>query len=249
MINLRKKMLLVVAHPDDEAFCMGGIIALAVKSRARIQVVCATRGEKGKHNLKKSVSEKRLGKIRSRELEKALLVLGAEAPIFLNYLDGLLNQANEKEIIFKITKIIRQIKPYNVITFGPDGITGHRDHIAISRFASKAFQITFKEKNGPKELYWRVNSSAENKIFQQMFISRQKTEKHYQKELIKLLYTDQDLFKMDISSFIDLKLKAAQEHKSQNPELFLKDFQKISEKFWHYETFCKVTNKMLNLIG
>lgn len=248
-MKLKEKMLLVFAHPDDETFGMGGTIALASRSGAKVKVISATKGEKGKLHLDRPLSEKELGEIRAQELKKALQVLGAEPPIFFDYPDGSLDQVDEKEIISKIIKIIREFQPYNIVTFGPDGISGHHDHIAISRFASKAFQITNQEKDyGLKELYWRVRSLRERKIFKKRVSSRLRTKGHYQEGPIKLPYADKDLIKIDISSVIDLKLKAAEQHKSQNPTSILNFFQKTPQGVRRYETFCKVTTKMLESI-
>jgi len=57
---------------------------------------------------------------------------------FLDYIDGDLDQADPTEVITKIARQIRQIRPQVIVTFSPDGIYGHPDHIAISQFTGAA---------------------------------------------------------------------------------------------------------------
>src|ERR1051325_7307780 len=137
-IDLTKPLLAIFAHPDDETFGVGGLLALAHKSGARVGVFCATRGEKGKLHLKEAISEEKLGELRADELRAAAKIFGAERVEILNYPDGGLEGVPEEDIVEKILDAIKEFGPYTIVTFGPDGGTSHRDHVAIHKFTEEA---------------------------------------------------------------------------------------------------------------
>src|SRR3989338_9045469 len=132
-----EKLLAIFAHPDDESFLAGGTLALAAK-RTDVKVVIATPGQKGRSHIDYEISDKNLGDLRRRETGEAMKALGVEDYAILDYEDGALDRTDEKEIAERLAAIMKDFNPASVLTFGPDGITGHRDHIAIGRFATKA---------------------------------------------------------------------------------------------------------------
>lgn len=127
----------VSAHPDDETFTMGGIIAAARMNGQRVIVVTATRGELGVQD-ESRWPEESLGEIRTKELEQALRVLGVEHQFFLGVIDGECAAADEPEIVTRISRLMDTYQPDSIMTFGPDGLTGHPDHCTVSGWASKA---------------------------------------------------------------------------------------------------------------
>lgn len=128
-------LLVIMAHPDDESFPMGGTLAKYAVEGVRIILICATRGEAGISGL----SPQATGQVRERELHAAAGALSLAEVRFLGYHDGQLAQAETEQIIGQIVKIMQEIRPQAVITFGPDGISGHPDHLAIHRFTTQAF--------------------------------------------------------------------------------------------------------------
>jgi len=46
-----KSLLVILPHPDDESFPMGGTLAKYAADHVRVTLVCATRGEAGIENL------------------------------------------------------------------------------------------------------------------------------------------------------------------------------------------------------
>lgn len=128
-------LLVILAHPDDESFPMGGTLAKYAAEGVRIILICATRGEAGIPGL----SLQAAGKIRERELQAAAKTLGLAEVKFLGYHDGQLAQAEPEQIVGQLVKIMQEVRPLAVITFGPDGISGHPDHVAIHRFTTQAF--------------------------------------------------------------------------------------------------------------
>ncbi|MET0741173.1 MAG: PIG-L family deacetylase [Candidatus Nanopelagicales bacterium] len=130
----------VWAHPDDETYLSGGVMAAAVAQGQRVVCVTATRGEAG------SLDEERwpparLAEIRTSELADAFAHLGLSEHHWLDYPDGGCAEVPEEEAALRLVELMSTVRPSTVLTFGPDGITGHDDHVAVSRWVSRAVQM------------------------------------------------------------------------------------------------------------
>lgn len=130
-------IMCIWAHPDDETFGMGGIIASAVQNGQKVVCVTATRGEKGVQDEERWPS-KELGLIRTKELEDALKILGVSDHHWLDYSDGDCEGVDMEESSALLATMIAEYNPDSVFTFGPDGLTGHPDHKAVSAWTSNA---------------------------------------------------------------------------------------------------------------
>ena len=134
-----RRLLCVLAHPDDESLGTGGTLARYAAEGVETFVVTATRGERGRFgDVEPRPAPEVVGQAREAELRAAARVLGVKEVSFLDYLDAELDQAPPQEVTDKIASHIRRIRPQVVITFGHDGGYGHPDHIAISQFALAA---------------------------------------------------------------------------------------------------------------
>lgn len=136
---MANELLLIFAHPDDESFALGGTIAKYVELGVRITLVTATKGEAGK--TAGICNPEELGLFREQELRRAAEVLGIAEVIFLGYKDKAVPLSSPLEIVEKLVRIIRKIRPQVVITFGADGASGHRDHRAIHYLTKAAIQL------------------------------------------------------------------------------------------------------------
>jgi LmbE family N-acetylglucosaminyl deacetylase len=133
------RLLCVAAHPDDESLGLGGVLARYAAEGIATYVLTATRGERGWIGDPDTYpGPAALGSLRERELRRAASVLGLQQVDFLDYTDGELDSAGAEEVIAGIVTHLRRVRPHVVITFGPDGATGHPDHIAISQFTTAA---------------------------------------------------------------------------------------------------------------
>ena len=143
-------LLVVVPHPDDETFGAGGALLLAKAEGLRTGILTLTRGEAGR-TLGLCAPEE-LPEVRLEELKRAAEVLGVdhlEALSFPNALpegaeaaprgkatgEGLAQHPEAKEAIRE--RLVR-LRPRFVLTFPPDGINGHPDHVATSRYVAEA---------------------------------------------------------------------------------------------------------------
>jgi LmbE family N-acetylglucosaminyl deacetylase len=131
----------VWAHPDDETYLSAGIMARAVQSGSRVMCITATRGEGG------SMDEDRwpsatLGQVRSHKLLRSLAILGVTEHEFLDLPDIGMDDPLPESGAARVVEIMAEVGPDTVLTFGPDGMTGHRAHQSVSRWATEAFAAT-----------------------------------------------------------------------------------------------------------
>lgn len=127
----------VWAHPDDEAYLSAGLMAAAVDAGNRVVCVTATRGERGTSDAR-TWPPSRLARTRSWELEASLAALGVREHHWLDYADGECASADAPTAIEAVRSIIDAANAHTVVTFGPDGMTGHPDHVTVGHWATVA---------------------------------------------------------------------------------------------------------------
>ena len=125
------------AHPDDEAYLSGGLMALARDNGQRVVCVTATRGERGTPD-PVAWPPDRLAEERTRELARSLEILGVHEHHWLGYRDGECAGADRDAAVARLCAVLDDVRPDTVLTFGPDGITGHPDHRTVSAWAGAA---------------------------------------------------------------------------------------------------------------
>lgn len=135
------RLLVTVAHPDDEAFGCGSVLAHATAAGVEAVVACATRGELGEvapglaHVAPDPAS---LGQVRESELRAATAILGVSRVEVLGWRDsgvdgpaapGSLVAADAVEVEHALGALIEDVRPHVVVTL--DASDGHRDHAAV----------------------------------------------------------------------------------------------------------------------
>lgn len=134
-------LLAVFAHPDDESLVAGGTLARYAAAGVQVALVCATRGEWGPISNDNLANYETLGQVREGELRAACDVLGVRWLRWLDLPDGGVRWAMEDESYdapAKLVRALREWQPQVVITFGPDGLYGHDDHLAIGQLTTAA---------------------------------------------------------------------------------------------------------------
>ena len=150
-------LLAVFAHPDDESFRCGGTLALLARRGVRVQVLTATRGEAGSCGDPPLCRPDELPAVREQELRCACATLGIEPPLLLDYRDGTLAEVDEEEAAARVMGVAEQLRPQVLLTWPPDGLSGHPDHIAVSRWAELALQrVAALGPDAPAALYHLV---------------------------------------------------------------------------------------------
>lgn len=130
-------ILSVWAHPDDETFACAGIMAMAVANGQNVACITATKGEAGVQDESRWPAAK-LADIRARELLQALQIIGIHHHHWLDYRDGCCHQADKNYAARQIAEYIDLYKPDTILSFGPDGLTGHSDHQTVSEWVELA---------------------------------------------------------------------------------------------------------------
>lgn len=138
MIDELGTILGVWAHPDDEAYLSGGVMTLAGAAGSRVVCVTATRGELGTGD-PFTWPPHVLAVERTRELARCLEILGVDEHRWLSHADGGCARVDPAGPVGRLCELIDEIRPDTVLTFGPDGVTGHPDHQAVSGWATAAF--------------------------------------------------------------------------------------------------------------
>ena len=140
MTPTRRCILGVFAHPDDETSCAGGTLSRYAQTGVEVYVATATRGEQGMLGTHgQVVTREDLPGVREAELRTVLHMYGAKPPIFLGYRDQEVSHANADALIAKIAAVMAAVTPDVVLTFGPLGLSGHPDHVAVHRATVAAF--------------------------------------------------------------------------------------------------------------
>jgi len=135
-------LMMVAAHPDDDAYGMAGTVALHADDPGfRYVLVHATDGGKGDIPPGFPASRETLGAVRRAEDVRAWQALGRtpDRHEWLDYEDGELSDVPFEELVDRLAAIMSEERPDVVGSFGPDGITGHPDHIAIGAAVDAAF--------------------------------------------------------------------------------------------------------------
>ena len=133
-------LLAVFAHPDDESFRCGGTLALLARRGVRVCVLTATRGQAGSCGDPPLCRPNELPAVRERELRCACAALRIEPSRLLDYRDGALVDVDEEEAVAHVMAAIQELRPQVLLTWPPDGLSGHPDHVAVSRWVALAFE-------------------------------------------------------------------------------------------------------------
>ena len=163
-----RSVLAVVAHPDDESFGLGAVLAsLALTSRVRL--LCFTHGEAS--TLHGIAGELRT--VRESELRAAAAELGLETVELLDHPDGQLGSATAETLADQVVQAAHAGRAEALIVFDPSGVTGHPDHRAATTGACRAAR-----RLGLPALAWTIPDSvaaALNREFGTTFVGQAKT--------------------------------------------------------------------------
>lgn len=148
-----RRLLFALAHPDDESFGYGGVIARYVAAGVDVYLICSTNGDAGTVSPEFLNGYDSVGALRLAELDCAAATLGLRQVFRLGYKDsGMMHsetsldpacswQAPPEELARRVVEVIRRVRPQVIVTFNEYGGYGHPDHIAIQRATATAFHL------------------------------------------------------------------------------------------------------------
>jgi LmbE family N-acetylglucosaminyl deacetylase len=163
---MKRRILLLLAHPDDETFGPGGTIAKYSGEGADVYLVTATKGQAGMVGEPPVTDREHLGEVRASELLCAAGILGIRKVVFLGFMDGHLIDTPRETLVEKAVEQIRWIRPHVLIGFGPDGISRHPDHVTMSEVAIEAFDASADPSRFPRQLVNGITPWASYKLYQ-----------------------------------------------------------------------------------
>ena len=155
--NQPKRILSVLAHPDDEAFGMGGTLALYAMRGVEVYLACATLGEAGDIPPDFLQSSSSSAALRESELDCSANVLALKQVFKLGFRDSGMEGSPDnhhpdalvarpmEEVVESIAAVMRQVRPQVVLTFDPVGGYFHPDHIRVHQATVLAFDRVRQE--------------------------------------------------------------------------------------------------------
>ncbi|MBI3965568.1 MAG: N-acetyl-1-D-myo-inositol-2-amino-2-deoxy-alpha-D-glucopyranoside deacetylase [Chloroflexi bacterium] len=147
-------LLMVHAHPDDEATGTGGSLAKYAEEGVRTVIVTCTGGEVGEISDSALATPENLAMVRAEELRAALQILGVTDHHSLGYRDSGMagtadnehpesfHQANVDDATRRLVRLLREHRPQALVTYDENGFYGHPDHIMAHRITVAAFDAS-----------------------------------------------------------------------------------------------------------
>jgi len=192
------KILAVFAHPDDESFGPAGTLVKATKDGHTVSLLTLTQGESGSLGISKYLSSAKLAKRRSLELKCAAKKLGIQHYQIHNLSDNNLQYIPEQIGIDIIINEINRFKPDILITYHENTISGHPDHLVVTKWTYNAV----KSLQYPPTLFYYG-------------LDQRQTSMVTFTDLIPI--SDHEItHRVNIENFIDEKIAAIHCHKTQN---------------------------------
>jgi len=155
--NNVKRILSVLAHPDDEAFGMGGTLALYAMQGVEVYLACATLGEAGDIPADFLQSHSSSAALRESELDCSADILALKQVFKLGFRDSGMEGSPDnhhpdalvarpmEEVVERIADVMRQVRPQVVLTFDPVGGYFHPDHVRVHKATVIAFERVRQE--------------------------------------------------------------------------------------------------------
>lgn len=197
-----KEILVILAHPDDPEFFLGGTVARWVAEGHTVRYVLLTKGEKGA--VDESISPGELSVLRVQEQIDAANVLGVKSVEFLDYLDGEIFP--DLEMRQQIVRVIRKYRPNILVTCDPDLLfprldsINHPDH----RYTGQVVLDAVFPAAGNRRFF--------PELIEEGFI-------HHEVDEVWLSLTERPNIFLDVTKYWQVKIAALRCHKSQIVDL------------------------------
>lgn len=210
----KENILVLMAHPDDETWVSGTLAKLADMGQVIVPVYI-TSGDKGSDRSGQGLTGVALAKVRELEAINANEVLGLSSPIFLRFPDGKVN-SHALQVSAQLELIKSQYNPVLTFTFEPLGITGNKDHQAVSKISSNVFNQNV--------IFFSISQTRATR-----FIDFARS--HDLAFKIKHPINDDEVSHfIDVTDYSEKRIKAMSQHKTQFPPKLVAVFSKFSKQ-------------------
>lgn len=218
------RLAAVFAHPDDDAYTIGGLLA-RYAGRIEVTIVLCTSGGSGPI-WEPVATRDTLAEVREAEQAAWRDALGlVDARVeFLRYTDGALSDVPREELVGRVEAILREARPHVVVTFGPDGMTHHPDHVRAGEVATEAFERIRSSSDVSDPAFGRLLYAALRRSTMTEFY-RAIRERHLpfgdEEALYNPIWVEDGTIAVDVdvSEEYERKLTAIRMHRSQIGEL------------------------------
>lgn len=224
MTGERRRLLGVFAHPDDDVYTIGGWLARE-RDAFDVTLVLCTSGDAGPIWID-GVAREELGDVREREQAASMRALGVDADLrFLRHPDYHLPDVPLERLVGEIADVVREFDPDIVVTFGPDGLTGHHDHVRAGAAADAAFDRILGGSDDRRLLHVALPAWAVARYDEQLRASGDPEREERSLLALRGVPDDAIAFGFDIRPVRDEKLAAIEAHRTQ-----IGEFERIPEE-------------------
>jgi LmbE family N-acetylglucosaminyl deacetylase len=196
--NTAMKILAIFAHPDDESYGPAGTLARATHEGHAVALLTLTHGESASLGISRQLSAENLAERRSQELKSAAEKIGIQKINLLDLADKKLQYIPDQNGTSIICNEITSINPDILITYHDNTISGHPDHLAVTKWVINAVK---QVQNPPKLFLYGLDQTQTSMIdFQRLFAVTQSEITH----------------KINVEGYISVKSAAIRCHKTQS---------------------------------
>ncbi len=220
-----RRLLVVVAHPDDETFGLGSLIADAAVGGADVVVCCATRGEAGELAPGCRPPAGGLAEMRVEELHTAGALLGVREIVLLDFVDSDMSGGAGPEtlagapldaVVDAVATVVERVRPDVIVTLDPTGGDGHRDHVRIAEATTVA---AGRVAPGAALYHWCVTRSLLQRWLEEQRVAHPELG-HLALETAELGRPDDEVTTIvDVRGHVELRRRAIAVHRSQRPPI------------------------------
>ena len=220
-------MMVVTAHPDDEASSFGGSLRLYQERGVETSIVCLTPGQAATYR-GGAHSDQELSAMRRQEFAAACEILKVSRGIVLDYPDGQLHRLEMQRVVSDLVQRVREFRPQVMLTFDPAGsVTGHTDHSMASVFATLAFHWAGRNNRFPDQINQSISPYRPEKLY---YTTADFTLPGRQPVTMAPISTT-----IEIGEYLDTKIAAFRAHVSQQP--LWPQFEEFARKRGRREIF------------
>jgi len=137
---MENRILVVLPHPDDEAFGLSGTLAKHIDQGAEVTYICLTLGQMGR-NLGNPpfANRETLPEVRKLELEQSCRIIGIKDLRLFGLHDKTIEFEDHDLLVQRLRSVIDELNPLIVYTFYP-GFAVHPDHDATGAVVIRTVQ-------------------------------------------------------------------------------------------------------------
>lgn len=158
-------LLAVFAHPEDESFGPAGTLAKYASEGVQVSLVTTTRKNPHRHGAPAAPLDVMHHAREARDRLCSCRTTGIRRACYFDILPGDLDLIDETIIEDQLVRLIRELQPQVIVTFGPDGLSGDKEHQIISRVTTTAFRSAGDADKFPHHFHEGLGTYAPQKLY------------------------------------------------------------------------------------